>query len=207
MEEPLSKERVRALEPLVNFMDLETDDAGVYYFADEGHVDPHEAVRALRREAVANGANFVTGRRVVGLVRNELNRVVGVTTTSSSPPDDGAPKNKTTTTTIMEISLADVVVVAAGANSSDVALGGVPLVHHPSRTYFATPSTVGTAAGASLSSLLDRTLVVTIQKLYIAQRKDWTVVAGGGYLKFGLSASATSSSDEISPEKVREQMT
>jgi len=155
----------------------------VYYYADEGHVDPHEAVGALRRDAADHGVTFVHGERVVGLVRDNKERVVGVQVTSM---EDG--------NTIQE-TLADVVIVAAGANSSDAALGGVPLVHNPSRTYFATPR-------KSARSLLKRTLLDTVQQLYIAQRKDGTFVAGGGALKFGLS----STSDEIPPEEATKQM-
>jgi len=198
-EGPLNTKRIREIEPQAKF-----GNAGhVYYFADEGHVNPHEAVLALRQEANDNGVLFVSDERVIGLVRDDKdNRVVGVKVTSSSRDDArGTTKEK----------LADVVIVAAGANSSDKSLGGVPLVHNPSRTYFATPCSSSSSGSSNskssspASAVLSRTLMDTIEQLYVAQRKDGTFVVGGGALKFGLSA--TSPSIELSPEEVRKQMT
>ena len=138
---------------------------------------------------VDNGVSFVTDERVVGLMRNKDNRVVGVKTFSSSR-EDACETEK----------LADVVIVAAGAGSSDKALGGVPLVHNPSRTYFASPSST-----AATPTLLNRTLMDMVRGIYVAQRKDGTFVAGGGALKFGLSA--TSYVAKLSLEEVQSQMT
>ena len=151
----------------------------MYYFADEGHVDAQEAVRVLRQEAKDNGALFVADERVVGLVRNDKQRVVGVQTSSAS----------------MQQHLADVVIVAAGAGSSDKALGGVPLVHNPSKTYFGKPS--------PKAPMLNRTLVDMVSSLYLAQRKDGTFVTGGGAIKFGLSSANIG---KISSEEVAKQM-
>jgi len=193
-EGPLSTERIRELEPEANFTDIINGTGHVYYFADEGHVNPHEAVRTLRQEAMGNGASFVSEERVVGLVRNkDDNRVIGVKVSLSS-------RDVCET----EEQLADVVIVAAGASSSDKALGGVPLVHNPSRTYFASPcsSNLNTT---SPPAFLNRTLFDMVQGLYVAQRKDGIFVAGGGALKFGLSAA--SNGTKVSPEEVQKQMT
>ena len=115
VEGPLSTERIQELEPEANFATDNADSTYVYYFADEGHVDAQEAVRALRQEAKDNGALFVTDKRAVGLVRNSKQEVVGVKTSSS------LQLNAT-----VHQQLADVVIVAAGAGSSDKNLGGVP---------------------------------------------------------------------------------
>lgn len=69
-------------------------------------------------------------------------------------------------------------------------------MHNPSRTYFSNPS--------SSSNTLRRTLVDMVSSLYLAQRKDGTMVAGGGALKFGLSS--TSISDKLSSEEVERQL-
>mmetsp|Transcript_10293 Transcript_10293/g.18191 ORF Transcript_10293/g.18191 Transcript_10293/m.18191 type:complete len:232 (+) Transcript_10293:212-907(+) len=142
-----------------------------------------------------NGVSFVSDERVVGLVRNQDGRVVGVTAKASV--DAGETETE---------QLADVVIVAAGANSSDEALGGVPLVHNPSRTYFASPfSTLDSSTSSSPPPFLNRTLVDMVSALYVAQRTDGTFVAGGGALKFGLS---TSNCDKLLlPEDVLKQMT
>lgn len=181
VEGPLDAERIRELEPAAEFS---TDDGGrVYYFADEGHVDPREAVRALRREA-ADGGVSVVREEVAGLVRRG-GRVAGVTTAAATEH------------------LADVVILAAGANS-DV-LGGVPLTHHPSRTYFGEASSDDPPAVSSPAPFpaLRRTLVDMTSSLYLAQRVDGTTVVGGGAVKFGLSRDAA----RPLPEEARRQLT
>ena len=186
-EGPLDINRIRELEPEANFNTInETITTGyVYYFADEGHVNPHEAVLALRQEAAKNGATFVIGERVVDLVRNNDNKVVGVKVVpsiSSQEDDDVCMTEK----------LADVVIVAAGASSSDKALGGVPLQHNPSRTYFASPRT-STVPSSPMVTLMDM-----VRGLYVAQRTDGTLVVGGGAVKYPSSHE---------PEEVQKQIT
>lgn len=179
-EGPLSVERIRELEPEANF----TDTSGyVYYFADEGHVNPRSAVLALRREAAGLGASFVSDA-VGSLLRNHEGRVVGVRTSL------GVEKR------------ADVVIVAAGAKSSDAALGKAALVHNPSMTYFASPQSASssTAASSPHPPALGRILMDQVRALYVAQRKDGTLVAGGGSLKKGLGAT-------LSPDENRKQLT
>jgi len=178
-EGPLSAERIRELEPEANL----TDTSGyVYYFADEGHVNPRDAVLALRREATDLGASFVSDA-VGALLRNHEGRVVGVRTSL------GVEKP------------ADVVIVAAGAKSSDAALGEAALVHNPSMTYFASPQSTSssTAASSPHPPALGRILMDQVRSLYVAQRKDGTLVAGGGALKDGLGAT-------LSPDESRKQL-
>ena len=125
------------------------------------------------------------GERVVDLVRNTDNKVVGVKVVpsiSSQEDDDVCLTEK----------LADVVIVAAGASSSDKALGGVPLQHNPSRTYFASPRT-STVPSSPMVTLMDM-----VRGLYIAQRTDGTLVVGGGAVKYSPSHE---------PEEVQKQIT
>lgn len=76
---PLSIEQIRKLEPEANFTYYNETGIYVYYFADEGHVNPQEAVLALRQDAMCNGVNFIDDERVVGLVRDSKDsRVIGV---------------------------------------------------------------------------------------------------------------------------------
>ena len=79
-EGPLSDERIKELEPEANF----TAAGHVYYFSDEGCVDPCQAVLALRGDDVT----IISDKRVVGLVRDETGRVVGVETRASDDDDD-----------------------------------------------------------------------------------------------------------------------
>jgi len=202
IEGPISMERIRELEPEANFTDCNTNNNSTdadadadepvytYYFADEGHVDPQEAVMVLRQEAKDQGVSFVSSReeRVVELVRDSNNGqvVVGVKTQNTN---NGEQKQL----------LADVVIVAAGSNTSLlVGGGGVPLVHNPSRTYFSAP------LSSTTGPILNRTLVDMVSSLYVAQRKDGTIVVGGGAVKFGLSADKKliSSKDEAAAKQL-----
>ncbi|GAX29326.1 hypothetical protein FisN_16Hh240 [Fistulifera solaris] len=71
---------------------------------------------------------------------------------------------------------ADVVVVAAGTGSSTLAK--IPMQHSPGRIAFAS------SAGKALRKII----VDTVAESHVLQRRDGTIVAGGGYLQVGGSS-------------------
>lgn len=173
VEGPLSERRVRELEPQSNFS---CSSGFVYFFSDEGFVDPAAAVRSMRQAAHDLGVQFRSGENVTTLMRDPKGRVTGVQSYSlSSSP------GKTVTTTA-----ADVVVVAAGSGSAAPALGGLPLTHSPGQIAFARPRD-------SSSPRLKRILVDTLRESHVLQRQDGTIVAGGGSLVVGGSSPASKS--------------
>lgn len=173
VEGPLSERRVHELEPQSNFS---YSNGSVYFFSDEGCVDPAAAVRSMRQAAHDLGVRFRFDQNVTTLIRDPEGRVTGVQSYSlSSSP------GKTVTTTA-----ADVVVVAAGSGSAAPALGGLPLTHSPGQIAFACPRD-------SSSPRLKRILVDTLRESHVLQRQDGTIVAGGGFLEVGGSSPGTKS--------------
>ena len=172
MEGPLAEKRVQQLEPNANFSFTE---GPVYFFSDEGSVDPIEAVLALKVEAVKLGVNFVISVKCTGLLRGKGGRVIGIESAGS---------------TIKE---ADVVLVAAGVGSSASAsaLGGMPLILSPGRISFARPNHDVRESPDSVR--INRIQVDTVRKCHVLQRRDGTFVAGGGVLEVGGTISAANS--------------
>jgi glycine/D-amino acid oxidase-like deaminating enzyme len=163
VEGPLSECRVHELEPQSNFS---FSNGSVYFFSDEGCVDPAAAVRSMRRVAKDFGVQFRSGQNVKSLMRDLQGRVTGVESYSLS--------DKAVTSTSV-----DVVVVAAGSGSAAPSLGGIPLIHtSPGQIAFARPRD-------SSSTRLKRMLVDTVRESHVLQRQDGTIVAGGGYLERG----------------------
>lgn len=179
VEGPLALERVHQLEPTANFSFTE---GPVYFFADEGSVDPTEAVLALKIEAIKLGVNFVPSVKCTGLLRRNGGRVIGIESAGSTFKE------------------ADVVIVAAGVGSSAPALGGMPLISSPGRISFAKPHDEDRESPDSVR--INRILVDTVRKCHVLQRRDGTLVAGGGVLEVGgttstnSGASASSFSDD-----------
>jgi glycine/D-amino acid oxidase-like deaminating enzyme len=162
VEGPLSKHRVHELEPQSNFSFF---NGSVYFFSDEGCVDPAAAVRSMRQAAHGFGVQFRSGQNVTSLIRDPQGRVTGVQSYSLS--------GESVTST-----MADVVVVAAGSGSAAPSLGGLPLTHSPGQIAFARPRD-------SSSTRLKRILVDTLRESHVLQRQDGTIVVGGGYLERG----------------------
>jgi glycine/D-amino acid oxidase-like deaminating enzyme len=163
VEGPLEEMRIKEIEPHAEF-----PQGHVYSFPDEGCVDPCQAVLTLRGDDM----NVISNEVVVGLVRDlTTGRVMGIQTTRTTNSSE-AVENRTT--------LADVVVVAAGTGSANKALGGVPLTSSPGRISFARPG----GSQRKLGTLL----VDMIRESHILQRRDGTLVAGGGVLEVGGSS-------------------
>uniref|UniRef100_A0A7R9ZPZ2 FAD dependent oxidoreductase domain-containing protein n=1 Tax=Craspedostauros australis TaxID=1486917 RepID=A0A7R9ZPZ2_9STRA len=117
VEGPLTKERLRELKPIADWnmsgqQEVSaTDETDVYYFADEGTVDPDAAARTCRDEAESLGVVFLKNCDATGLVWSD--RIEGV---QCGPYDRVLP--------------ADVVVVAGDAAGAlgDLPQDGLPVV-------------------------------------------------------------------------------
>ena len=164
IEGPLSMQKVHELEPQSNFS---YSDGPVYFFKEEGYVDPAAAVHSMRQAAKDLGVQFRSGQNVTILIRNAEGCVTGVQSYSlfSSSSDTVS-------------TLADIVVVAAGIGSAASALGGLPLTYSPGQIAFARTK-------ESSPSRLTRILVDTVKESHVLQREDGTIVAGGGFLEVG----------------------
>jgi glycine/D-amino acid oxidase-like deaminating enzyme len=182
-EGPLDKARLQELEPAADLQDESNSSNGqttkstfVYYFPDEGLVDPSVAVGALREEATKLGVSFLGHHNVTGFLKSDdRGAILGITAIDA--------KGETTT---ME---ADVVVLAAGVGSAD--LGKIPLLHRPGQIALAKP-----ANATKLS--LQRIVVDTVRESHILQRQDRTLVVGGGALEVGGEGGAAVSTEEQS---------
>lgn len=187
IEGPLSSYRIQELEPHSNF----TEAGGpIYFFADEGSVNPAAAVRSMRQAAKELGVRFMPGQNVTALVRNEEGWITGV----ESYPISSSPTDTVTTP-------ADVVVVAAGIGSASPVLGGLPLTHRPGQIAFAKTLEVS----SSLS--LKRILVDTVRESHVLQRRDGTLVAGGGFLEVGGKPSSSGASQKQPANRGSELLT
>jgi glycine/D-amino acid oxidase-like deaminating enzyme len=178
---PLTQEEVHRLDNFANFApDREAPGAAVYSFPNEGHVDPCVAVKAMRQGAVERGVTFVWNHKVTHVLY-------------SGDADDaiitGVECCKVRRDTVVDCTLstrtisADVVVVAAGMGSENSALGGLPLLHRPGRIAFARQQQHSAAS-------LTRILVDAVAKTHVLQRRDGSIVTGGGTLEVGGSSVA-----------------
>ena len=157
---PLSVEEWKELEPEADF-----PDGHIYYFEEEGCVDPSHAVKTIRKASKCLGVSFISNQNVTSFLRNDRGKVIGIRSQDL--------KNKQSVET-----LADVVVLAAGTGCASLA--GVPLLFSPGRISYAKPSTA--------TKHLNRLLVDTILQSHVLQRKDGTIVVGGGTLIVGGSS-------------------
>jgi len=102
MQGPLTVNRLAELEPQAS---VSQGDGCVYFFPEEGCVDPIAASIAMRRAAERMGAKFIFGQNVTEVLRNAEGRTTGAVSRSTC-------SDKLTTT------VADIVVVAAGVGSA-----------------------------------------------------------------------------------------
>lgn len=169
-EGPLSVDRLMELDPQAG---LSQSDEFVYYFPEEGSVDPVDATNIMRREAEDLSVIFIGGQNVTGVLRDPVGRINGVVSGSST-------------------FMADVIVAAAGIGVASPILGGLPLLHRPGRIALAKP--------VEGSTPLTRILVDTIDQSHVLQRPDGTLVAGGGFLETGGSSSSDPGSSAKLPD-------
>ena len=176
---PLELEEARRLEPGVEWPPVGTtknlpDESEIHFYPEEGHVDPLEAVKELRSSARRNGVDFVGGAQINNLIRDETGKVVGVEYTINS----AHPAKPV-------IATADIVVIAAGANSSNPVLGVGPdhlqLLDQPGVLAYASTSNSSIEKGR----VLQRIFVDTIAQAHMLRRTDNTIVIGGGQLVVG----------------------
>jgi glycine/D-amino acid oxidase-like deaminating enzyme len=170
IEGPLSKQRLMELEPQSS---LTENDGYVYYFPEEGCVDPVAATSTIRRAAKDLGVKFILGQNVTEVLRDPSGRITGVVSGSSA-------------------TMADVVVAAAGIGAASPMLGGLPLLHRPGRIAFAN--------AFEGSTPLTRILVDTVNQSHVLQREDGTLVVGGGHLEVGGASSSEQGSNASLPD-------
>ena len=187
---PLTRDQVIALDPAAEFLG-ESPPCGeeIYFYPDEGHVDPARAMHAIRQEASRLGATFVGSINVERTVDDDNGKVCGVIT------GDGRQW------------AVDCVIVAAGIGSKD--LSGLDIIQQPGMIALTKPAagstpTSSTKESSSISSSSSREeaeedlggaprriLVDTINEAHILRRKEGELAVGGGYLQVGGVASAS----------------
>lgn len=175
---PLDIREASRLEPGIQWSSSEASD--VHFYPEEGHVDPFAAVHALRSSAISNGAVFLESMQVNNLLRDDRDKVVGVSYTKSSDQfgKDGVDRQPL-------FVAADVVVIAAGANSANAVLGVGPqnlkMLDQPGVLTYAVSSTMSTEE----SDALERIFVDTTNEVHMLRRSNNTIVIGGGQLVVG----------------------
>jgi glycine/D-amino acid oxidase-like deaminating enzyme len=169
-----------------NLMDGENKAAQsnvMYYFAKDGYVDPCDAVRTMRSEAMKFGdsstVSFLWNCTVQQIQRKNPNEnVYSVEYLKRCRAPDSA-LDDATTSTVSTID-ADAIVIAAGIGASDIALGGLPMQQSTNfngcTTQFVSNSDIPTK-GNGLS--LQRIVVDMVNETHVLQRRNGTVVAGG----------------------------
>lgn len=176
---PLSTKVVAQLEPGVDFstelMQPKYVEKEIYFYPQEGHVNPIEVVTALRSSARSNGVSFYQGVQIQELVRDKKGRIVGIKYTDSGSADK-------------QFLAAQMVVVAAGSNTSMPLLGNVhiPLKYEPGVLAFCNNLNVNANERS-----LRRIFVDAISKSHILRRGK-TLVIGGGELVVGGSETTMS---------------
>ena len=185
---PLIRDDVIALDPAAEFLGEPPGGEEIYFYPDEGHVDPARASHAIRQEASRLGATFVGNITVERTVDDDDGKVCGVIT------DDGKLP-------------ADVVIVAAGIGSKT--LSGLDIIQQPGMIALTKPATgsastkesnssssKGEEAEGDLGGVPRRILVDTINEAHILQRNEGELAVGGGYLQVGGVASASHLGDD-----------
>ena len=182
-EGPLSSSRIQELEPFANWklnntcgQESDSHETGfTYHFPDEACVDPSEAVMALQQACKDLGVKFLMGHNVTGVVRDDATgRVNGILSKTSN----NGKECQTPT---------DLVISAAGVGAAAACLGGVPLLHRPGQIVYANPK-------ASSNGMLSKILVDPVRSSHLLQRRDGTLVAGGGALEVGGSSGTVKTS-------------
>ncbi|KAL7488786.1 hypothetical protein ACHAW6_014382 [Cyclotella cf. meneghiniana] len=202
---PLSLEQASRLEPGIDWsyggfntegklMELSETEGELFFYPQEGHVHPTEAVKALRVAAQGNGVSFKKGVEIHGLVRDEKGNIIGVKYSDSSTKE--------------EVFEAEVVIVAAGSNSSTPVLGidsrHLQLKHEPGMlTYTKSPHSI-----KEDRDVLRRIVVDTISQSHMLRRSDGTLVIGGGQLIVGGNAvrEQTSHTEVVEPSEIDENI-
>lgn len=167
---PLTSEDASRIEKGVDWnMTIDDEDAQYYFFPEEGHVDPVASVKRIRIAAQDLGVTFIEGANITKLLRSSLGTVNGLRYSN----DDNQCNQI----------LADRVVIAAGANSSDplLGLGGnkLPMLYQPGRLAFAR-----TKVDEGSIESLQRMFIDTFSNCHIL-RRGGSIVVGGGQLVFG----------------------
>ena len=204
--------------------DDDGNDVGfTFHFPDEACVDPSEAVLALRRASEKLGVRFLTGRNVTGVVRDpqtgKISEILSESLegdgSSSSSNNNNDDDNKSDSHREDDRISTDLVVSAAGIGSAAPCLGGIPLLHRPGTIAFAHPtmasqqqpprlpplspppssSSSSSSGGSGRSPRLSKILVDPLRSSHLLQRKDGTLVAGGGALEVGGSSGTVKVSD------------
>ncbi|KAL7527315.1 hypothetical protein ACHAXR_005700 [Thalassiosira sp. AJA248-18] len=190
---PLNWDEACRLEPGIdwsssspgNANDTADKESEIHFYPEEGHVDPVEAVRALRLSARSNGVEFLEGVQISYLVRDENGKVNGLEYTKSHTCDNGDAN------VLPVLATADVVVISAGANSSNPLLGidsqHLQLLEQPGVLAYARSKTNSDHGYDSTDEhqVLKRVFVDTIAQAHILRRDDKTIVVGGGQLITG----------------------
>ncbi|KAL3791251.1 hypothetical protein HJC23_000868 [Cyclotella cryptica] len=195
---PLSLEEARRLEPGIDWSCSEFYEGGqlmesseieseLFFYPQEGHVHPTEAVKALRIVAQGNGVSFKEGVQIHGLSRDENGNIVGVKYSDSSTEE--------------KVLQAAVVIIAAGSNSSTPVFGidsrHIQLKYEPGMlAYTKSPHRI-----REDRNVLQRIVVDTISQSHVLRRSDGTVVIGGGQLIVGGNAAKeqTSHNENFEP--------
>jgi glycine/D-amino acid oxidase-like deaminating enzyme len=174
-----------------------TAGSGVYFFPDEGCVDPAAAVQALQEEAQRLGAAFLFDHQVVKFIDSDGNDNDNNNKANNGLPPKGVEcqvgSGDLKSTVVLH---ADTIVVAAGIGMTDLA-GGIPSllsmdppgqIVHVVDNHHKSDSTKSDSTKSDKVNCLTRILVDTVQSSHVLQRRDGTIVVGGGALVVGGTA-------------------
>ena len=184
---PLSDSDLYTLEPNATFTADENVTSDVYYFPNEGFVDPCDAVRTMRNEAKRLDVSFLWNCTVKGIVTTST--VLDTTEpqmihryTIEYQNNDGIPQISSTID-------ADVVVIAAGIGSTSQALGGLPMqqtncsgsmIHFVKGKKYTACEVKASAQVQKESASLQRVVVDMVNETHVLQRQNGTIIVGGG---------------------------
>jgi glycine/D-amino acid oxidase-like deaminating enzyme len=177
---PLTLEEAAELEPGIDWVSQQEEQKEVqediFYYPQEGHVNPEEAVKALRVAAQNNGVSFQQGVEIHEITRDSNGCVIGI-----KYSDDDSTETK-----FFE---ASTVIVAAGSNTSSPLLTGanIPLKYEP--------GVIAYAKSQCEATNIKTIFVDTISQSHILRRSDGTLVIGGGQLIVGGASTLGTSSN------------
>ena len=206
-EGPLSLEQVFDLEPYADFSGsgATNDDqptGSIYFFPDEGHVDPMSAVQVLQEEAQRLGAKFLFGHKVLRFITNDDNEKTG----SRYAVECQKGSSSDTSTTLL---FGDTIVMAAGIGTSKF-MPSLLSMDPPGQVVHVKSGQNGDISKGDnqendkkRTQRLTRILVDTVRSSHVLQRRDGTIVAGGGTLVVGGKHASSSTSSTSSKSKPR----